>query len=159
MKKSWLADPDNLLSKDEASTQANGTQPDSTAALSSEVDQDRASTFQANRVQNFHSAAESLPIWILWEIPVHPALSRRRTSKKMAQRLGGCSFFSGSTSPNFIISQYHHFSMSSFLNVIISQYHHCGFWSNRTLPYFPLSSSSSVRPSVTGVTYQLFSIF
>ena len=23
---------------------------------------------------------------------------------------------------------------------------YCGFWSNRTLPYFPLSSSSSVRP-------------
>ena len=29
----------------------------------------------------------------------------------------------------------------------------CGFWSNRTLPYFPLSSS--VRLSVTGVTSQL----
>ena len=32
---------------------------------------------------------------------------------------------------------------------------YCGFWSNRTLPYFPLS----VRSSVIGVTYQLFSIF
>ena len=31
-------------------------------------------------------------------------------------------------------------------------YYYCGFWSNRTLPYFPLSSS--VRPPfVTGVTY------
>ena len=35
----------------------------------------------------------------------------------------------------------------------------CGFWSNKTLLYFPLSVRSSVRPFVTGVTYQLFSIF
>ena len=32
----------------------------------------------------------------------------------------------------------------------------CGFWSDRTLHFFPLSS---VRSSVRGVTYQLFSIF
>ena len=32
----------------------------------------------------------------------------------------------------------------------------CGFWFNRTLHYLPLSVRSS---SVTGVTYQLFSIF
>ena len=38
---------------------------------------------------------------------------------------------------------------------------YCGFWSNRTLPYFPFSQfvCSFVRLSVTGVTYQLFSIF
>ena len=36
----------------------------------------------------------------------------------------------------------------------------CGFWSNRTLLYFPLSVRPPfVRPFVTGVTYQLFSIF
>ena len=35
----------------------------------------------------------------------------------------------------------------------------CGFWSDRTLLYFPLSSSSSsVRSFVTGVTSQLFLI-
>ena len=34
----------------------------------------------------------------------------------------------------------------------------CGFWPNRTLPYFPLSSVLR-PPSVTGVTYQLFSLF
>ena len=48
----------------------------------------------------------------------------------------------------------------SFFYWVESEYdiaNNCGFWSNRTLPHFPLSSS--VRPSVTGVTYQLFSIF
>ena len=36
----------------------------------------------------------------------------------------------------------------------------CGFWFNRTLLYFPLSVRPSVcLSSVTGVTYQLFSIF
>ena len=44
------------------------------------------------------------------------------------------------------------------INAKICKSLNCGFWSNRTLHYFPLSSS--VRPSsVTGVTYQLFSIF
>ena len=35
---------------------------------------------------------------------------------------------------------------------------YCGFWSNRMLSYFPLSVFLLFRPSVTGVTYQLFSI-
>ena len=49
---------------------------------------------------------------------------------------------------------------SSFREGFIFSKKYCGFWSNRTLLYFPLSVRSSVRPlSVTGVTYQLFSIF
>ena len=44
-------------------------------------------------------------------------------------------------------------SVDLFLSPISKPF--CGFWSNRTLPYFPLS----VRPSsVTGVTSQLSSI-
>ena len=41
---------------------------------------------------------------------------------------------------------------------LLSNY--CGFWSNRTLPYFPLSvlRPPFVRPFVTGVTSQLFLI-
>ena len=35
---------------------------------------------------------------------------------------------------------------------------YCGFWSSRILLYFPLSVSLLVRPSVIGVTSQLFSI-
>ena len=61
------------------------------------------------------------------------------------------------------ISQQYRFSPTTIAHWLINvnfSLEYCGFWSNRTLPYFPLSVRPPfVRPSVTGVTYQLFSIF
>ena len=60
---------------------------------------------------------------------------------------------------NSLIPQLIHKTVKQCNDVFQGEKSHCGFWSNRTVLYFPLSVRPFVRPSVTGVTYKLFSIF